>query len=283
MWDLLVLSRLLLDHDTLVTTRRSVGLIVGRALESGSSGSGLLLCKCCFLLCSCHCEQWIVLSLGSAVGATSTVTEGEVLAVIASEEKVVKGVMRWTVDDLFEWRVADHVRVVDQDTPKVDENEEADRNNAVEREDEGEDVVRQRLSVAVERVEGVAGVRCRDEPLVVWLVDVLVESGVVLESVNPVNEEIGEHQEKRNGKHCVAPAVVRNIVVELAVSSNFQHKPWDGQEVKWQESAHGRLDLETDLVLEEAWVLLHLLVEDVFVGETGKGEVENEDTDVGKD
>lgn len=67
------------------------------------------------------------------------------------------------------------------------------------------------------------------------------------------------------------------------MSSHFQNEPWDGEEVKWQESAHGSFDLEFDLVLEETRMLFHLLVEKVLIGKTGKGEVEDEDANVGKD
>ncbi|KAI3485847.1 hypothetical protein L1887_50645 [Cichorium endivia] len=124
----------------------------------------------------------------------------------------------------------------------------------LQRKDEGEDVVGQRLRIAVERVEGVAGKRRGHEPLVVRLVHVLVQPRVVLDPVHPVDQEVGEHKEERHRKHRVRPAVVRNAVIQLAVPSHLEDEPGDGQKVERQKRAHRRLDLELDLVLEEARV-----------------------------
>lgn len=65
--------------------------------------------------------------------------------------------MRWAVDDLFQGAVADHVRVVNEDGPAVDKDKEAHVDEAMEGEEVDEDVVGQRLSIAVERVERVRG------------------------------------------------------------------------------------------------------------------------------
>lgn len=125
-------------------------MVIRRACFGSSSGGGsLLLCKRRLVLEHIDGEKRVVLCLGSAVGATHSVANGKVLAVVAGEEEVVQGVVRGTVDDFFEWRVADHVRVVDQDAPEVDKDKEADGDDAVEREDKGKDVVRERLEVAI--------------------------------------------------------------------------------------------------------------------------------------
>ena len=59
------------------------------------------------------------------------------------------------VDDLLERVSGDHVRVVDEDGPEVDEDEEAEVEVALDGEEEDEQMVGHRLQIAVERVERV--------------------------------------------------------------------------------------------------------------------------------
>lgn len=59
------------------------------------------------------------------------------------------------------------------------------------------------------------------DPLVVWLVDVLVDAGVVLETVDPVDEEIGEEEIQRYAEHKVRPSVIRDVVVDHGMSSDL--------------------------------------------------------------
>ncbi len=59
------------------------------------------------------------------------------------------------VYDGLEGVAGDHVRVVDEDGPKVDKDEEAEVDHAVEGEEEYEEVVRDGLEVAIDWVEGV--------------------------------------------------------------------------------------------------------------------------------
>ena len=59
------------------------------------------------------------------------------------------------VDDLLQRVASDHIRVVDQDRPEVDEDEETEVELPVEREEIDEEVVGDRLGVAVKRMEGV--------------------------------------------------------------------------------------------------------------------------------
>lgn len=66
--------------------------------------------------------------------------------------------------------------VVDEDGPDVDEDEQGDVGELLEREEEGEDVVGERLGEAVDRVEGVGGEGAGHDPLVVWFVQALVDA-----------------------------------------------------------------------------------------------------------
>lgn len=56
-------------------------------------------------------------------------------------------------------------------------------------------MVRKTLSVAVGGVESVRGEGSRHDPLVMRLVDVLVDAGVVETAVNPVDSRVGEEEE----------------------------------------------------------------------------------------
>ena len=68
---------------------------------------------------------------------------------------MVEGMVRGPVDDRLERVAGDHVRVVDQDRPEVHRDEQPEVQHAVEGEYEDEEMVRDRLEVAVERVERV--------------------------------------------------------------------------------------------------------------------------------
>lgn len=94
----------------------------------------------------------------------------------------------------------------------------------MEREQVDEEMVRQRLGVAVERVERVRRERGRDDPPVVRLVDVFVQPGVVFEPMDKVlprvevssrsafvegrtdDEQVGEPEEEERAQDKVAPS-----------------------------------------------------------------------------
>ena len=211
------------------------------------------------------------LLVGLAVAATQTVPEGGELAVVVVEVEMVHGVAGGAVDD---GAVGDVLAVVDEDGPEVDEAEEEDVGELLQREDEGEDVVGDALRPAVERVEGVRGEGAGHDPLVVRLVQGLVDQRVVEAAVNPVDAEIGEGDEQRE----LDDAVVREGlfgegVVELRVSADFGDEEGGRQEGHDGHGLHGLLDLHGDLVLEELGVLDGGLVPDENVGEGGGDEV----------
>ncbi|KAH3673462.1 hypothetical protein WICPIJ_009773 [Wickerhamomyces pijperi] len=127
-----------------------------------------------------------------SVRVTQSVPQGGELTVVVVEVQVVDGVASSTVDD----RVVGHVlTVVDHHGPEVDEGEKKQVRHLVQWEDKRVDVVWQGLHVAVNRVEGVGGERSRDQPLVVWLVERLVDTWPVQPSVDQVDAEVSEHDE----------------------------------------------------------------------------------------
>lgn len=89
------------------------------------------------------------------VRASEPIASSKVLSVVDVEVQVVECVVRRAIDDLLEWRVDNDVAVVDQDAPAVDKDEEPHVHESVQWEQEDEDVVWQRLRVAVERMESV--------------------------------------------------------------------------------------------------------------------------------
>ena len=78
------------------------------------------------------------LVVGLAVAATETVPEGGELSVVVVEVQVVHGVAGGAVDD---GAVGDVFTVVDHDGPHVDEHEESNVGEFLQREEEREDVV----------------------------------------------------------------------------------------------------------------------------------------------
>ena len=108
---------------------------------------------------------------------------------------MVQGMMGGPVDDVLQPMAGDHVRIVNEDRPDVHPHEEGEMEVLLYGEEVGENVIREGLEVPVEWVERVGGEGGGYDPFVVWLVNVLVDAGVVFPPVNPVDAVIGEHEE----------------------------------------------------------------------------------------
>lgn len=173
------------------------------------------------------------------------------------------------------WIIAHKFAVVNQNGPEVDENEQADEGNLLAGEQEDEDVVWHTLSEAVEGMEGVGGERRWHDPLVMGLVQTLVDERVVETTMDPVNTEIGEHEEQR----VLEPVVQRerslmSLVEELAIAANFSDHEWREENRHQGHGFHGLLHFQSDLVAEVLRVLEGLLVEDEEVRQGSENEVE---------
>nr|POE65074.1 hypothetical protein CFP56_34742 [Quercus suber] len=198
-------------------------------------------------------EQLVV---GLAVAAADAIPQGGELAVVVVEVKVVHGVAGGAVDD---GRVGDVLAVVDHDGPDLDEGEEGDVGELLQREDEGEEVVGHALRVAVERVEGVRGVRGGHDPFVVGLVDAFVQDWVVQRAVDPVDAEVGEHDEDGELDDVVpathpfeermGEAGLGDGVVDEAVATDFGDEEGDGEDGHDWDGLHSLSDLHAHLVL----------------------------------
>ena len=108
--------------------------------------------------------------------------------------------MRGSVDNVLQPVPGDHIRIVNEHRPNVHGDEEGEVEVFLNGEDVGEEVVGERLEVTVDWVECVCGEGRGYDPLVVWLVDVFVDEGMVLQSVNPVNAIIGADEESNHNR-----------------------------------------------------------------------------------
>jgi len=177
---------------------------------------------------------------------------------------MVDGVAGGAVDNGV---VGDKFTVVDHDGPHVDKGEQADVGELVQWEDEWENVVWHALRVSVKGVESVGREWSWHDPLVVWLVEVLVDKRVVKSAVNEVDEEVGKKQEQRNLKDVVPaaecpPSALWDRVVHERVALHFGKEERNGEKGHDRHSLHGLSDLHPDLVLEEPRVVESGLVKD---------------------
>lgn len=254
---------------------RDVGPVVGTfdLLDSGVD----LLCLVLPLLLG-HLDLLLEHpGLGHLVGSAHAVKGSEELAVVDLESRVVQRVAGSTVDDRV---VGEVLAVVDHNGPEVDKDEEEDVGHLLQREDEGEDVVRDGLHEAVDGVEGMAGKGRRHDPLVVRLVQVLVDPRVVQVSVNPVDPEIGEDEEEGELEDVVPQArSLGGDVVELAEAADFEQEERRSEERHEGHRLVGLDDLEPDLVLDVLGVVHGALVKDEDVGQCCEDEVDNKTKD----
>lgn len=213
-------------------------------------------------------EQRLV---GPAVAAAQAVPQRGILAVVIVEVQVVHGVAGGAVEDRA---VGGVLAVVDQHGPDLHEDEEAQVGELLQREDEGEDVVGERLHPAVDGVEGDGGVGRGHDPFVVSFVQVLVDARQVEAAVDEVDAEISEKQEDGELQPVVVgPGLVGQRVVELGVAADLGEEEGDRQDRDEGHGVGGLFDLHLDLVFEELGVLERCLVEDEEVGEGGYYEV----------
>lgn len=107
-----------------------------------------------------------------------------------------------------------------------------------------------------------------------WLVDILVDAWVVLQSVDPVDGNVVEShvQNGRNGQP--GPAIALHIAIQQTVAADLGKKPRKSQDVDERNGGQGRLDLLAHLVLEEPRVVLQTSVEDEVIRQCAEDKVE---------
>ena len=170
--------------------------------------------------------------------------------------------------------------IVDHDGPKVDEAKEEDICDLLEGKDKREDVVRDALRPAVNGVEGVGRIRAGHDPLVMGLMQGLVNERVMETPMDPVDAKIGESEEERE----LEDAVVREWlfserVIEFGIASDLGDEERSGQQGHERHRTHCLHDLHWDLVLEEFRMLEGGLVPDEDVGQSCTDEIDKEAED----
>ena len=120
---------------------------------------------------------------------------------------------------------------MDQDGPNVDEHEEDNVGEFLQREDEREDVIRNRLGEAIDGVEGVRGIRRWHDPLVMRLMEVLVDEWMVQATMYPIDTEVGEADKERELQNVVPqPGTFSCGVVHFTVAANLGQEEWSREE-----------------------------------------------------
>lgn len=95
---------------------------------------------------------------------------------------------------------------MNRDCPNVYEQEEHNVSDLVEGEEKDVNVIRHALQEAVDWMESVRGERCCDLPTMVRLVDGFVEEAMMQSTVNPVDEEVGEEEERGDVENKTRPS-----------------------------------------------------------------------------
>ena len=103
-----------------------------------------------------------------------------------------------SIDNVLQPVAGDHIRIVNKHGPNVHTDKECEVEVFLNGEDVGEDMVGERLEVTVDWMESVCGEGGGYDPFVMWLVDVLVDKGVMLQPVDPVYAVIGADEEPDN-------------------------------------------------------------------------------------
>lgn len=117
-----------------------------------------------------------------------------------------------------------------EDGPEIDESEEGNVCELLEREDEWKDVVWYTLREAIHGVEGVAGVRRRHNPPVMRFVQRLVYLGMMQAPVDPVDAQIGEGNEQGELKEVVKSKwSISGSIVEFSIATNFKQEKGRGE------------------------------------------------------
>lgn len=205
-----------------------------------------------------------------AVAAAKPIPQRSELAIIVVEIEMVHCVARSAIDNR---RISDVLAVVDKDCPDIDENKQEDVGEFLQGEEKREDVIGHALQVAVHWVEGMRSVRRRHDPLVVRLVEALVDERVVQAAVDPVDEEVGEGNEDGELQIVVPESGPLGGGVEhFGVATHFQHEEGDREDGHYGQRHVSLSNLLTNLVFQILRMVEGGFVKDEDVGE-GRADI----------
>ncbi len=166
--------------------------------------------------------------------------------------------------------------LTDEDCPDIDENEERDISKLLKREDEWEHVVWHTLCKPIQRMKRMAGIWGWHDPLVMGLVQRLVDFRMVQAPVNPVDAQVRK-ADKQGELHNVVQrkGSIRRSVIKFAVTAHFGKETRGREEGHYWHGDHGLANLERHLVLQIFRVSEGGVIKDEEVGEGGADEIED--------
>lgn len=214
----------------------------------------------------------VLLFSGLTVGSECAIPEGEILTIVVVEVQMMDRVMSAGVNNLGTKHV---VAIMNHDCPDVDEHENGDIEPLLHGNNVDKQVVWNRLSISIERMESMGSERGRDDPFVMGLVETLVKNRVVEPTMNPVDTKIGEHKEGSDTeKHIGDTSISLGVTVKLGITLDFTPEPWDSEQNEAWNSLDSTIDFETDLVLQELWMLHDFMVEQEEIGKGSSRQIE---------
>lgn len=121
-----------------------------------------------------------------------------------------------------------------------------------------------------------AGVWSWHDPLVVRLVENLINTRMVQSTVDKIDPEIGKHQEDRELKPHVTLSVVLDVLVEFRVSADLQQETRCGEDGHHWDRSHGLRNFLPHLIFEEFGVLKSVFIENEYVRKRCEDEIYEE-------
>ena len=117
-------------------------------------------------------------------------------------------------------RLRHKLPVVDKDRPHIDKDEQPHIRDFLQREDEGEHMIRNRLREPIERVKRMRRERRGHDPLMMRFMQRLINRRVMQSPMNEINKKIREEEERRELREIVPrPRPLGGGVVELGVAA----------------------------------------------------------------
>lgn len=166
--------------------------------------------------------------------------------------------------------------LTDHNGPHLNKHKQSKIRKLLQRKNKREHVVRHALQESIQRMESVARIWCRHDPLVVWLMERPIYHGVVEPTVNQINPEIGPHEEQRKLQPHIRLSVITNILVQQRVPADLCHEEGHGKDGHDWDRSHCLRYFLPYLVLEKFRMLECVFVEDEHIGQRCEGEVYNE-------
>ena len=77
------------------------------------------------------------------------------------------------------------------------------------------------LRIPIQRMKSMTRKRCRNNPLMMRLMQRLIHKWMMQSTMNPINQAIRKDQKQRELKHHIPPSIFLGIEIKFAVSADF--------------------------------------------------------------